>query len=176
MTCKKSGKNLLQKINFEQLADIVMDQCDADSLCDDDLKDIFLGKEERDRENDLRKKLEEAENGSVGNDIIKQGGNPTKTNGLKPTGITGTGTGGTGRISSEDPTDTIGADGISENVKRISSFCKKRKYINVQTVGPEYSEFIASRPIEDNTTFVEDPLRGRLGAYWSIGKDRKKVV
>lgn len=175
MTCKKSGKNLLQKINFEQLADIVMDQCDADSLCDDDLKDIFLGKEERDRENDLRKKLEEAENGSVGNDIIKQGGNPTKTNGLKPTGIPGTGTGGTGRISSEDPTDTIGADGISENVKRISSFCKKRKYINVQTVGPEYSEFIASRPIEDNTTFVEDPLRGRLGAYWSIGKDRKKV-
>lgn len=264
------ANNVLEKIDLETLAKVVVDQCDADSLCDDNLKDIFLNGDNLKLEQEIQNALvNSALSVPINADITKNpnylgspssglndlgpnfnaGPSTTTTQlspntlvppgvlppGVLPPGVTFPGDsplGGTFGITDEKPNNKnitnlksetstfLKGAGIQTKLGLFGFFGKKTCYVftNVADVsqrtspnnsnfpiqglinaekfkdlkpnygfgqtlvakgpgifGPTHSEFVAASPICDNSTFILDAFRGRLGAFWGIGKNEKKV-
>lgn len=199
------AKNSLSQVDAKAIADIVIDQCDADSLCDDDLEDIFLNKEKNDNQDLIDKAIDDAENniplggagstklptqerppGIVADDdtpvrIIKDdGGKPKPGIIIDNPNLEKIG-GPQGPATTLDGVGSKGGAGSGggntpeREPGLIPSSGKPSTYVLLSCSGPDSNVFTSINSLCENEAFIPDALRGRLGSYWSLDPKTKKM-
>lgn len=73
-----------------------------------------------------------------------------------------------GIISDNIPAEQTGQLNISSG--------KREFYILEDLIGPRFDTFMNSNPLSSNDIFLKDPLRGRSGSYWSLGRNLKNLL
>lgn len=145
------------EINAGTLAEIITDVCDVENLCSDEV-------------------LEQFQNQPLVGGIGTGRPGTTAQSALIDQRIQGVQTPAGIRkkkdITSAEKKLSFKAGKLSDNL-----FGKINLFIDGQILGLSYGDFLNIQALEDNSTYgTLDPLRGRLGSYWSLDKQTNKVV
>lgn len=195
------ASDTLQALDEEAISNIILDQCDSENICDIDLEDAFLNKENNETSDKINRQIADKEdnipskttikgsdnyrppnrraNNSIkDDDLDKQPSrvkNPVGDPGKPRTTITITNNDPpTLKVPSEKPgTSQDGSEGKKPDV--IPGWTNTILVCSPPRPGSTFLDFLQVDPVCENESFFTDPLRGRTGGYWSLGKDGKTL-
>jgi hypothetical protein len=142
------------QIDIEKLTEVIVDACDIENLCADEVVQNYISGSISRIEAENARLIESASLNKYQQDIENNGQVTSQT------GIV------------FDQTETQNGENtqldINGQAEVSSLFGKRNIFINQSILGNTYTDYLSASFLKENTISNLDPLRSRIGAYWSL--------